>query len=162
MHQIVESGVNMFDFFDEETRELGDVCAEVVEPLVGDEVMGGDLLVIDRIAITNVAHRGHKLGLFMIEAADKAINGHMSTCVLNPFPLQFAGTTVDEDIVGFSLPLRDDANQSTFRCGACRSNGQAPLVLRQTWVLCLQRHKVARFMMRWNGYGSPALSEAMT
>jgi hypothetical protein len=53
-----------------------------------DGTMEGDLQVVERFTV-EPAHRRHGLGLFMLEAADNVINGHMSMQVLKPFPLQF-------------------------------------------------------------------------
>lgn len=63
-------GVEPFDLFDM-TQSGYDVYQNVVSPLRDrlDEEMDVDVMVIDLMGITNAAHRGHKLQLFMIDAA---------------------------------------------------------------------------------------------
>jgi len=48
----------------------------------------GDEQVIKRMVV-NASNRGHRLGLFTIEAANEVVNGNLSVQIVKPFPLQF-------------------------------------------------------------------------
>ena len=92
MHHICNTcgGIQrMFGLFDE-TQEGMDLYVAVVKSWEDGfaEEMQGDLQLINRMVV-DPAHRGHGLGLFMLEAADVVVNGHMSAQIMKPFPLQF-------------------------------------------------------------------------
>jgi len=154
MHYMA-SNLNEFDVFDE-----SDEGAEVYEAVVDgrfacmhmDEVLQGDLQVIERMEV-HPAHRGLGLGLFMIEAADHVINGHCSAQVIKPFPLQFEQRNRR---YGFPAPPQPTDRTHNAMFTAARDKLRAHYA-----SLGFKVHRSTQYMLRWNGYQNPNLSDAM-
>jgi len=159
LHYIGNTGADAFEIFDT-TQEGMEVYNAVVGPLMDDfgEEMQGDALVIELIEITP-AHRGHRLGLFMIEAADTVINGNMSACIIKPFPLQFEGGT---NTHGFPAPPGQSDSESNNRPSRQEALEAAKAKLRAFYCrLGFHQHDRTAYMIRWNGYNHPSLDNAM-
>lgn len=164
MHYMGNNGVDKFEVFDT-TQEGMEVYNAVVHSAEEDfdEEMQGDVLVVERMVVTP-AHRGHRLGLFMIEAADTVINGHMSACIIKPYPLQFEGgesygfpLSPELESMRFPLPPESESMQTYERAFEA---ARAQLITYYS-RLGFHQHENTRYMIRWNGYNHPDLDRAM-
>jgi hypothetical protein len=155
MHYMCNNGINKFQIFDE-TQEGMEVYQSVVEGLEDscDDVAQGDIQVIERV-VTDPAHRGHGLGLFMIEAADTVINGHMSAQILKPFPLQFERSGTKKDYYGFPEPPGGPTEEREAALAAAQAKIGA-----HYGRLGFKRVGETGFMLRWNGFQQPSLDQA--
>ena len=144
MHYITDNEIDMLEVFDE-TDEAYNAYTAIVSRwdnlcFEADESNGdSDLQVVERVTV-DPAHRGHGLGLFMIEAANKVLNGHLSAQVIHPFPLQYEhGERHDEAFAPSLAKLRNHYGRLGFE----------PV-------------ENTEFMLRWNGaHGQPSLDQAM-
>lgn len=144
MRYIADNGINMREVFDEDddaynvyeaiASRWDDLCFEADE-----DTSASDLQLVERVTV-DPAHRGHGLGLFMIEAANKVLNGHLSAQVIHPFPLQYEhGEPHDEAFAPSIAKLRNHYGRLGFE------------LVQNT-----------EFMLRWNGaHGQPSLDQAM-
>jgi len=131
---------------------------DVVKHFLIKEGQGG-LRLFERMVVA-LAHRGHGLGLFIIEAADTVINGHMSAQIVKPFPLQF------ESNAGFGFPAQTSESYG-FPDPPGETEGLETAFLDAQAKICsyyarlgFQKHG-NQFMLRWNGYKNPPLRQAM-
>ena len=138
MHYITDNGIDMREVFDE-TDEAYDAYTAIVSRWDHLAEGGGDLQVVERVTV-DPAHRGHGLGLFMIEAANKVLNGHLSAQVIHPSPLQYEhGEPLDEAFAASQAKLRNHYGRLGFE----------PV-------------ENTEYMLRWNGaHGQPSLDQAM-
>ena len=163
MHYIENNGVNKFELFDE-TNEGLELYQTVIKPMLDsdwlDETLQGDLQLVTHLAVDS-AHRGHGLGLFMLEAADNVINGHMSAQAIKPWPLQFDLILGRSNNFGFPDPdpsyfagngLSGDAKVAFDAARAKISAYYSRLGFKQI---------TGDWMFRWNGRANPTLSQAM-
>lgn len=162
MHYMGNRFIDKFEVFDE-TSEGGELYTEVVRDLdegCTDEGQG-DVQVIERMVV-DPAHRGHRLGLFMIEAANEVINGHMSVQIVNPFPLQFETDAAKQlwGRCGFPEPPGETEGDAHPGRQAAFTDARARL---STYYarLGFKTQGTTQFMLRWNGCQNPPLDQAM-
>ena len=160
MHYIGNNRFSAFEVFDE-TQEGFDVYEAIIrEGMEGDEEeFAGDIQVINRVEV-KPAHRGHGLALFMIEAADSVINGHMSLCILKPFPLQFQKSRVASELsYSYGYPMPPPSSTEAEQQAA----QDAAMEKIKAHYARLGFHEEGEYMVRWNGYTPhrPSLEQAM-
>jgi len=162
MHHMGNTGVNKLRVFDE-TQEGLELYEEVVKGWDDGcvEEMQGDLQVINRMVV-DPAHRGHGLGLFMIEAADIVVNGYMSAQILKPYPLQFEGHIRYGSSSSYGFPEPPGKNEMSPHSTreAAFANAQAKIRAYYT-KLGFEIHDSTEYMLRWNGCQHPSLDKAM-
>jgi GNAT superfamily N-acetyltransferase len=160
MAYIDNSGADAFYIFDE-TEYGSRLYTAIVREAREDwerEDMEGDLQVIEELVL-DPAHRGHGLGLFLIEAADCVINGHSSTQIIQPFPLQFQCRSTSYGLnVGFSEPPGDAG--STERKNAFEA-ARAKISAYYS-RLGFRAEGETAYMLRWSGSKNPSLEEALS
>lgn len=131
----------------------------------------GDLQVINRVVV-DPAHRGHELGLFMIEAADAVVNSHMSAHIIKPFLLQFE----QRDSCSYDFPEPPGKTEGFAVSVAPHPAREAAKLARQEQAtlhtgktkirahyakLGFKMHGSTEYMLQWNGFRRPSLDEAM-
>jgi len=107
LHTFGNNGKDLYEHLDGMTSELESVALlikrlqddvdgmeckedELVMDDEADEIIGGDVLYIDRVEVKE-EFRGFNLGLFLIDRADNTLNSPTSLCLLIPCPLQHMG-----------------------------------------------------------------------
>ena len=150
MHYMGNNGINKAIIFDE-TQEGMDLYQAVIADADDgfEEEFQGDLQVVERMLVYP-AHRGHGLGLFMLEAADNVINGHMSLQVLKPYPLQF-----ERDDKDYGFPTPPGGGREKAVKAACAK------ITAYYGRLGFAAKGQTGYMLRWNGFQLPSLSQAM-
>lgn len=136
------------------TQEGLDAYEAVVRPLRDEfaESMQGDVQIVERVVVDR-AHRGYGLALFMLEAADTVINGCMSAQILKPFPLQFERRG---ETYGFAPPPPPGTAEH-----AQAEKAALAKVTAHYEKLGFEEHDGSGFFLRWSGYRSPPLAQAM-
>ena len=149
MGYIENNHVDKPTLFDE-TQEAHELYERIVKKQEDELLEGGDLQLVNRMEV-DPAHRGHGLGLFMIEAADHVLNGHMSSQVIKPFPLQFEGGDF-----GFPPPPAEAGEERRRALAAARAKISAYYDR-----IGFTQVDGTEFMHRSNIYQSPPLRVAM-
>lgn len=162
-------GIDKFEVFDETEEGMELFEAVVRRDLDFDEELEGDMLEIGWVVV-DPANRRHGLGLFMIEAADTVFNGAQATCVLKPFPLQFEdcvnhrGPLYRTESYGFATPTMQDSKAGVTLPNASR-DAALKVARDKLWEyhgrLGFRAWRDTQYMLRWSGYTSPSLKQAM-
>jgi GNAT superfamily N-acetyltransferase len=137
LHWIGNNGFEERDVLDEEGSWFEIRAA--LKKLRKDEATNA-ALIIERMTIAE-EHRGHGLGLFLIEAADSVVNGGMSLCFVKPFPLQYEELGADQGL----FPAAENKLRAYY---ARLGFDAAP--------------DGSKWMVRWNGAVHPSLETAMS
>ena len=103
------------------------------------EITQGDILYVSTLKVKE-EYRGMGLGLFLLDAADRQINSHMSLTLLIPFPLVYEESGVDRSNLKADMK-RLAAYYKRLGFGS----------------LGWPESAGSLFVARWNGYTSPRI-----
>ena len=133
-------GVDLHELLDE-TAELQELIP-LLETIEGEDIGQGTMLYINRIVIDR-EHRGKGLALWLIAAADKLLNDHMSLSVICPHPLNDNGT----------VPW--DADDAVVVAGRAKLAAYYGRLGFKPWA------ESSDLLVRWNGSDVPQHRAAM-